>query len=108
MKHEALKKNTAGFTLIEIIIAIAILAIILTLGLFISFDFYKSYAFRSEKNIIVSVLQKARGQALNNINQARHGVSFQSGQYIIFECKFATPQCTDYTGADTSKDILIN
>jgi len=96
-----------GFTLIEVVISIAVLAVILVLGLFVSFDFYKSYAFNSEKNIIVSVLQKARNQSLDNINQTRHGVHFSNPlEYIIFECKSGNPQCTDYaTGADTSKNF---
>src|SRR5439155_93802 len=77
-----------GFTLIEIMIAVGILAIIATLGLFVSFDFYKGYAFRSEKSIVVSTLQKARDESLSNINQTRHGVHFGASplQYIIFEC----------------------
>ena len=58
--HKDLIQDSKGFTLVEILIAIALLIVILSLGLFISFDFYKNYAFRSEKNIIVSILQKAR------------------------------------------------
>ncbi|MDO8530543.1 MAG: type II secretion system protein [bacterium] len=81
-------KSSTGFTLIEVLIAVGILAIILSLGLFISFDFYRGYSFRAEKSVIVSVLQKARNQALNNISQARHGVRFENSpalRYIIFE-----------------------
>jgi len=95
---------------LEILIAITLLVIIMMLGLFISFDFYKSYAFRSERDIIVSVLQKARNQSLNNINQTRHGVHFEETpflKYIIFECPLGTPQCTSYT-ANPSTDIVID
>lgn len=89
----SIPSNNSGFTLIEILVSIAILAIILTLGLFVSLDFYKSYAFHSEKNTIVSILQKARGQSLNNIDQTRHGVHFEPdvsnpqrvASYTIFE-----------------------
>ncbi len=97
-----------GFTLIEILIAIAILALIVSVGLFISFDFYKSYAFRSERNIIVSVLQKARNQSLSNINQVRHGVHFQDNPltYVMFECPSANPQCTSYI-ANPVTDIVV-
>jgi len=57
----------------------------------------------------VSVLQKARSQSLNNINQRRHGVRFADPlQYIIFECQATTPQCINYHQADTSKDIIIS
>ncbi len=83
-----LRPNNKGFTLIEIVIVIAILAVIFSFGLFISFDFYKSYSFGSEKNVIVSILQKARNQSLNNINQLPHGVHFEASPsltYTIFE-----------------------
>ncbi len=89
-------KNQKGFTLIEILISVAILSIIIGLGLFISFDFYKSYSFRSEESTIVSILQKARSQSMNNINQTRHGVHFASPlRYILFECPSGT-LCTSY------------
>ena len=99
-----------GFTLIEILIAVVILVIIAILGLIISFDFYKNFSIRSERNNIVSILQKARSQSLSNISQTRHGVHFSSSplQYIIFECDPSAPQCSDYIDADTSKDIVID
>lgn len=82
------KKNPClvwGFTLIETIIAIAILTIIASLGLVFGIDFYKTYSLDAERNMIVSVLQKARSRAQNNINQSPHGVSFQANEYIIFQ-----------------------
>lgn len=97
--------------MIEFLVAVAIVVTIISLGLFISFDFYKSYAFRSEKNVIVSVLQRARSQSLNNINQTRHGARFDNNdglKYVIFECKSTNPQCADYANADNSKDILFD
>ena len=98
-----------GFTLIEILVSIAILAIIISLGLFISMDFFKSYSFRSEESIVVSLLQNARSQSLNNINQVRHGIHFQNPlKYIVFECDSSEPQCTDYSDADTLKDLIID
>lgn len=97
-----------GFTLIEIVIAIAILVTIFGLGLFISIDFYKGYSLRSEKSTMVSLLSKARSQSASNINQVRHGVHFANPlQYILFECKANTPQCTSYSQADKKKDIVI-
>jgi len=103
-------ENSAGFTLIELLIAVVILAAIIGLGLFISFDFYKSYSFHSERNTIVSILKKARSQSLNNINQTRHGVHFEDNselKYIIFECPTGNPQCNSYT-ADPAAEIVIN
>jgi len=64
---------------------IALIAIIATWGLFVTMDFYRSYAFSYERQIVVSVLEKARNQALSNINQAPHGVYFLGQDYIIFQ-----------------------
>lgn len=61
------------------------MAIIAGLGLFVSMDFYRGYAFRAERSKAVSILEKARSKALNNINQSPHGVKFESGHYILFQ-----------------------
>lgn len=99
-----------GFTLVEILVALALLVIIFSFGLFISFDFYKSYAFGAEKSIIVSVLQKARSQSLNNINQAKHGVRFEKSpglKYIIFEGSSYDPNNSNNITIGSSFGISI-
>ena len=101
------KTKVSGFTLIEIIVSVAIMTVIIGLGLIVSFDFYRDYSFHSEESVIVSVLQKARSESMNNIDQTRHGVHFQASplQYIIFECPSGTPQCTSYTAS--ASDLII-
>lgn len=71
-------RQNSGFTLIEVLIALAILVVILSLGLFLSFDFYKSFSAQSEKEVIVSILQKARSESMDNINQVAHSVHFSN------------------------------
>ena len=73
-----------GFTLIEVILALAVMGIIFGLGLFVSSDFYRTYSFQYERNLLVSVLEKARNQAVNNINQHEHGVYLGGSDYVIF------------------------
>ena len=79
MKHES------GFTLLEIVIATAILTIIAGLGLVISINFYKSQSLTVERDTVVSLLRKARSQALTNFNQSAHGLYIDESQYIIFQ-----------------------
>jgi prepilin-type N-terminal cleavage/methylation domain-containing protein len=76
-----------GFTLIEFLVAMAIMAIIFSMGLFFSLDSYRGYSFRSERNLAITVLQKARSQAIANVDQQPHGVHVDAAgkQYIIFE-----------------------
>lgn len=78
------------------------------LGLFLSFDFYRSYAFRGERDLIITVLQKARSQAINNVclgagcvDGKAHGVYFAPGQYVIF-------QGNDYASRDAAADEVFD
>jgi prepilin-type N-terminal cleavage/methylation domain-containing protein len=86
-------KKIPGFTLIEVLIGSAMVALIASLGLFLSFDFYKSYLFHYEEDLVTSILQKARSQALANIDQVRHGVHIDYAAnpktYTIFENTYA-------------------
>ncbi len=77
-----------GFTLIEMLIVMGILAILAAMTLFMEINNYRGDAFRSEANSLGISLQTARADALNNINQKRHGVAIHPGGYdgyIIFE-----------------------
>ena len=73
-----------GFTLLEILIATAIITMMAGVGLVFSIDAYRGYLFHAERNTAVAVLQKARSRALNNMYQAPHGVRFESSSYILF------------------------
>jgi Tfp pilus assembly protein FimT len=74
-----------GFTLVEIIIVVAVLMVIAGLGLIFGIDFYRNYIIDTERNTVLSVLQKARSRSQNNINQSAHGVCFQSNNYVVFQ-----------------------
>jgi len=95
-----LNKKNKGFTLVEIIIALGLMSIVVALGLFASFDLFRGSSLASERDVIVSILQRARSESLNNINQTRHGVHFTGVKpnlkYVLFECNPA-PQCSSYT-----------
>jgi len=95
-------KNGAGFTLTEILVVMGLLAIFASFSMFISMDFYRSFSFRAEKNIAVSVLMKARSKALANVGEKTHGVHFESNKYVLF-------QGTPYDPGDSNnEDIFIN
>jgi len=92
-----------GFTLIEVLIVLALITVIAGLSLFFNIDMYRGDSFRAERNILVIALQTARADALNNISQMRHGVAINPGGYagyVIFEGN-------DYASSepDTRKEI---
>lgn len=78
-----------GFTLIEMLIVIGIILVIAGAPLFIDLTSYRADAFRAERAAIVTALQKARADALNNIDQEPHGVAFfpadHPKSYVVFE-----------------------
>ena len=79
--------SRGGFTLIEVMLAIAILMVIFGLGLFASFDLYRGYSYRSERDTIVGLLTKARSRSMSNVYQSAHGVCYNaSAQTYNIEC----------------------
>ncbi len=89
-----------GFTLMEMLIVIGVLALISVVPMFMNIDSYRGEAFRGEQNTLGILLQTARANAFNNINQKKHGVVINpSGYegYVVFEGN-------TYATADHSKD----
>lgn len=83
-----IKKSGAGFTLMEVLIVMGIVGIFMAASLFMDMSSYRGDAFRSEEDSLATSLQTARADALNNINQQKHGVAIHPGGYdgyVIFE-----------------------
>jgi Tfp pilus assembly protein FimT len=78
-----------GFTLVEMLVVIGLLILVASLSLFIDHNNYRTDAFRAEKSMLVTLLQKARADALNNIDRIPHGVAFfppdNPDAYVVFE-----------------------
>lgn len=74
-----------GFTLIEIIIVMAIFSALAAIGTFFNFSFYGSSSLQADADIFTSSLQRARSRAVNNINESRHGLYIDSSEYILFQ-----------------------
>ena len=62
----------------------ALFAMILGFGLITGFDSYRRDALKAERNTVISLLQKARSQAINNVNDSKHGFYFDGTNYIVF------------------------
>lgn len=83
-----------GFTLVEVLVVIGITGMLLGLGASMGLDAYRVYSFRAEQERVVSILEKARSRAINNIHQTVHGVCYQDFDYIIFEGVACVPGAT--------------
>lgn len=82
------RTQRAGFTLIEVLVVLSIITMIIGATLIFDVNSFRGEAFRGERAALVVALQTARADALNNINQSKHGVKINpSGYngYVIFE-----------------------
>ena len=96
------ERSLTGFTLIEILVLIAIMGTLIGMGLFFTLDAYRGSLFRSEVSVVVNLLQKARNQAINNIGQSPHGVRFESDEYVLFH------RDSYGSGDPTDEEIIAN
>lgn len=74
-----------GFSMIEIMITIALLALLVALGLFMSMEAYRGATRRSERDVIVSMLERARSRAMANIDETSWSVCYDEDtvEYVI-------------------------
>lgn len=82
---QARARFLTGFTLIELLVVMGLFLMILSLGLVIGFDSFRRDSLIAERNTLISALQKARSQAMNNIGDNGHGFYFDGTNYMIFE-----------------------
>lgn len=74
-----------GFTFIEILIAVAILAIIFAAGVPVTVNFYLNYQLAAEEELLSAVLERARNLSMVNYNQSPHGVYIDTDKFIVFQ-----------------------
>src|ERR1700689_1033039 len=83
----------SGFTVTEILIVLGLFVMIASLAVIASLSDYRAFAFRGDRDLLISSLEKARGQAVSNVclpggivncnDGAAHGIHFGAGQYVI-------------------------
>ncbi|MBI4268267.1 prepilin-type N-terminal cleavage/methylation domain-containing protein [Candidatus Uhrbacteria bacterium] len=84
MRSPLSSSDSKGFTLLEVVIALGIFALIFSLGPYVGMDLYRSHVFRSDILTLATLLRKARSQSLHRIDGAPHGVSITSSAYVFF------------------------
>jgi prepilin-type N-terminal cleavage/methylation domain-containing protein len=73
-----------GFTLIEMLVVLAIAGLIASAGLPVSWELYRQNAFQDEFQLFVHIIGLARSESLNNENGAAHGVFISDDAYTLF------------------------
>jgi prepilin-type N-terminal cleavage/methylation domain-containing protein len=81
-----------GFSLIEILVVVGLVVILSGLALFVSMDSFRGSNFRTERDLIVSILQHARALSINNVcdgagcvNGLPHGLHVANDSYVLFQ-----------------------
>ena len=88
-----------GFTLVEVLVVIAIMVILMGITAPFLVSAYNDYQFRSERDLAVSLIRRARAYSMAGTNGKDHGLKIASSSYVIFEG-------TSYAARDTAKDII--
>lgn len=97
-----MKKINKGFTLVEMLIVVAIMAIILASVLPSLLSFRRSSMLNVETQEVITLINRARMLAVSSKNDQQFGVHFEAGKVVIF-------QGTTYTaGASTNEERVLN
>lgn len=77
--------SRAGFTLIEVLVVVAMFSTLAGMTAFFNLSFYKGSSFTSDYDAFIAVLQRVRAKAISNINESNHGLYIDADKYILFE-----------------------
>ena len=99
IKMKSRLRYKKGLTLIEIVIVLAILTLLLSIGLVVNLNYLKNDLLRAEQKTIISVLQKARSKSLNNLFGVPYGFCYIAPNYVIFR---DTPGTRCVTGVSSN------
>jgi len=71
--------------LFELLLAIALMALIFAMALPFGLEFYRRNTLDAERENLAAVLRQARGRAMANIRETPHGVRIAPEGYTVFE-----------------------
>lgn len=76
---------TAGFTLVEILVAISIMLLIATISFFSLKPYIKKERINNEVRVLTSFLQEARSKTLSSKESGQYGIRTETNQIILFK-----------------------
>jgi prepilin-type N-terminal cleavage/methylation domain-containing protein len=93
-------RNGAGFTLIEVLISIFIVALLASLFT-VGIDFYKRQELENQAQNLLEVLRRAQSKAISVESDSSFGVYLTSGNYTLFKGQ-------SYSQRDSQYDEVYN
>lgn len=100
--------SSRAFTLIELLIVVAILAILFVIILARFGTFGKQVDLNTTSQRIISALQLARNQTLGSEGETTYGVYFESDKYILFKGASYDPSGTENKVYDLTKTEIYD
>ena len=98
-----------GYTLVEVLIVLAILTVIFGFAIEAGSNFYGGQSLSAERDSLTNLLKTARNQAMNNIDESSHGVYIVADKYILFEGNSYAARKQDFDSVFTrSKAVDIS
>jgi Tfp pilus assembly protein FimT len=76
--------NVKGFTLIEILISIAIMMVMISIGITVFYSSKKAATLTASSDGVISTLEQARSNALSGKDGSDYGVRFSTSTYTFF------------------------
>ena len=97
-----------GVTLIEILMVVAIMTLVGGTAAFIGLDSFRGFLFRSDRDVLVTLLQHVRAEAMGNICRGTNCTHGESQGIEIMPDAFLLFQGGEYVSRDTSLDLRID
>lgn len=85
MKFHRTYSPDKGFSLVEVLISIAILLVLAGIGTPYTLNMYRRYQLISERIILTSLLREARTLSMSGAGGSDYGVHIASSQFTLFE-----------------------
>jgi prepilin-type N-terminal cleavage/methylation domain-containing protein len=81
----ACPNQSKGFSLIELVIVIAIALILSSISLSTFFNVSNNQSLSKDTNYAVALIEKARIQTVNDMNSSRYSIRFASSSVVLFQ-----------------------
>lgn len=78
-------RDDGGFSLIETLLVLSVLVVLVTTGIGVSMQTFLRSNLEEERNMLVSLLESERAQAMANIHATTHGLHLSQDAFILFE-----------------------
>jgi prepilin-type N-terminal cleavage/methylation domain-containing protein len=85
------RSSARGFTLIEVVIVVALAAVIIAMGTIMGYDTLGRSSVHEERDLLVTLLTGARARALANVNEQEHGVHVAADSFVLFAVDAGDP-----------------